>query len=80
MTLKKRAYKPRKRYFLQNERGEDIAWFDSFRTVALVTLYITGGKMTDEERDEALNAITAFDAFEKTPFDGMERKNNNGDG
>lgn len=52
----------RRRYFIENEKGQPVAWFDDMDTAATVLRYLIGAPMQPEDMKTARNAMIAFDA------------------
>lgn len=64
MTIKQvntGAHGRKPRYFIENEGGGTVAYFDSLCTAALVLRYLNGAPMTEEDADMAWDAMQAFD-------------------
>lgn len=65
MTIKQvntGAHGRKPRYFIENEGGGTVAYFDSLCTAALVLRYLNSAPMTEEDADMAWDAMQAFDA------------------
>ncbi|MBE5768011.1 MAG: hypothetical protein E7333_00260 [Clostridiales bacterium] len=56
------AHGRKPRYFIINDCGETVAYFDCFCTAGLVLRYLNGAEMSDEDTDFAWNAMRAFDS------------------
>ena len=64
MTIKQvhiDAHGRKTRYFIENEGGGTVAYFDSLCTAALVLRYMNGAPMTEEDADIAWDAMREFD-------------------
>lgn len=64
MTIKQvhtGAHGRKTRYFIENEGGGTVAYFDSLCTAALVLRYLNGATLSDEDTDLAWDAMHAFD-------------------
>ncbi len=64
MTIKQvhiGAHGRKTRYFIENEGGGTVAYFDSLCTAALVLRYMNGAPMTEEDADIAWDAMREFD-------------------
>ena len=55
----------RRRYFIENEKGQPVAWFDDMDTAATVLRYLKGADMDEDERNKAHAAMIACDARER---------------
>ena len=55
------AHGRKTRYFIENEGGETVAYFDNLCTAALVLRYLNGATLSDEDTDLAWDAMHAFD-------------------
>lgn len=51
-----------KRYFIETDNGQSVAWFDSLDTAATVLRYLQGAVLDEDERAAAHQAMQAFDA------------------
>lgn len=64
MTL--RTYNPGRkkptRYFIENEDGSTVVWFDSLDTAGTVLRYLKGAPMQKEDAEAARAAMQAWDA------------------
>ena len=49
------------RYFINNNDGETVAYFDDLTTAAVVLRYLKGGSISRESTELALSALRAFD-------------------
>ena len=64
MTIKQvntGAHGRKPRYFIENEGGGTVAYFDSLCTAALVLRYLNGATLSDEDAAAARAAMQAFD-------------------
>lgn len=52
----------RRRYFIENEKGQPVAWFDDMDTAATVLRYLKGAVLDADEKEKAHAAMQAFDA------------------
>lgn len=50
------------RYFIKNEAGTTLAWFDSLDTAGTVLRYLKGAPMPAADAEQAHAAMIAFDA------------------
>ena len=55
------AHGRKTRYFIENEGGETVAYFDGLCTAALVLRYLNGAPLSDDDASAALAAMQAFD-------------------
>lgn len=65
MTIKQvntGAHGRKPRYFIENEGGGTVAYFDNLTAAALVLRYLSGAPMSAETEEVALDAISGFDA------------------
>lgn len=55
------AHGRKTRYFIENEGGEAVAFFDSLDVAGVVLRYLSGAPLSDEDAAAALAAMHAFD-------------------
>lgn len=64
MTIKQvntGAHGRKPRYFIENEGGETVAYFDNLTAAALVLRYLSGAPMHKKDSEAARAAMQAFD-------------------
>ncbi len=64
MTIKQvntGAHGRKTRYFIENEGGETVAFFDSLDVAGVVLRYLNGATLSDDDASAALAAMHAFD-------------------
>ena len=55
------AHGRKTRYFIKNEGGETVAFFDSLDVAGVVLRYLNGAPLSDEDAATARAAMHAFD-------------------
>lgn len=51
----------KRRYFIENDAGKSVAWFDDMDTAAIVLRYLKGANLNEWERNIAHHAMKEFD-------------------